>query len=137
MAKEGFGSVPRGRRVPSPRPGAVGRVRELRAQSTEAEDLLWERLRGRRVLGLKFRRQLPIEGFITDFCCYDQKLVVELDGEVHSDPAQAARDANRDAYLLSLGYKVLRFSNQRIHDSMPDVLKEIGQATSVAHLLEA
>jgi len=55
-------------------------AREMRGDSTEAENLLWQALRGKRIEGLKFRRQLPLDGYILDFVCFDAKLIVELDG---------------------------------------------------------
>src|SRR5215207_1966164 len=74
-------------------------VRDFRRQQTPAEQTLWELLRDRRLDGLKFRRQFPITIFIADFCCFELKLVVELDGGVHEMRDQAAHDVNRDSYL--------------------------------------
>jgi very-short-patch-repair endonuclease len=101
------------------------RVRELRREQTPAEWLLWRRLRERQVLGQKFRRQCPISRYIADFCCKELRLVVEVDGEVHEDEAQIAHDQNRDAYLRSLDYEVLRFSNQQVLGNVDEVLAEI------------
>src|SRR5215203_1283632 len=125
MGRTGFGSIPRARRVPSSKPGAVGRVRELRDQDTWAERVMWEQLRGRRFLGLKFRRQFPIDGFVSDFCCYELRLVVELDGRVHEETSQAQRDQYRDAHIRSLGYAILRFPNEMILNELPAVLQKI------------
>ena len=136
MGRTGFGSIPRARRAPSARPGAVGRVRELRDQDTWTERVMWERLRGRRFLGLKFRRQFPIDGFISDFCCYELRLVVELDGGVHEEPSQAARDQSRDAHIRSLGYTILRFPNKEVLHDMAAVLRKIAEAARLTHLLE-
>ncbi len=136
MGRTGFGSVPRARRAPSSRPGAVGRVRELRDQDTWAERVTWEQLRGRRFLGLKFRRQFPIDGFVSDFCCYELRLVVELDGKVHEAASQAERDRNRDAHILSLGYTILRFPNEAVLQDMPTVLRKIAEAARLTYLLE-
>jgi very-short-patch-repair endonuclease len=97
---------------------------------------MWERLRGRRFLGLKFRRQFPIDGFISDFCCYELRLVVELDGKVHQDPLQAERDQNRDAHIRSLGYTILRFANEAVLHDMAAVLNGIAEAARLSHLLE-
>ena len=136
MGRTGFGSVPKRRRAPSLKPGAVGRVRELRDQDTWAERVMWEQLRGRRFLGLKFRRQFPIDGFISDFCCYQLRLVVELDGRIHEEPCQAARDQNRDAHIRSLGYTILRFPNETVLHDMTTVLRKIAEAARLAHRLE-
>ncbi|MES1245529.1 MAG: endonuclease domain-containing protein, partial [Acidobacteriota bacterium] len=125
----------RTRRVPSARGGAVGRVRELRESSTPAERVLWDRLRGRRFLGLKFRRQFPIEGFVTDFCCYEMRLVVELDGGIHDESAQAAHDENRDFVLHSLGFRILRFPNDRVLHATDLVLEEIARSAGLEYRL--
>jgi very-short-patch-repair endonuclease len=105
--------------------GARNRLRELRRLQTPAEEALWEMLRGRRLAGLKFRRQFPITPFIADFCCYELKLVVELDGEVHTARSQASHDENRDAYLRSLGYTILRFPNELVSRAPESLLRAI------------
>jgi len=104
-----------------------GRARELRVSSTPAEQALWERLRNRRCHGLRFRRQHTVGIFITDFYCHELKLVVELDGGVHSDPRQIAHDQNRDIYLSQRGLKVLRFPNQQVFESPEVILNAIAQ----------
>lgn len=104
------------------------RARELRRKTTPAEAALWKLLRHRRLTGLKFRRQFPIESFVADFCCYELRLVVELDGGVHQDPAQRAHDQNRDWYLQSRRYTVLRFPNDQVFDEPERVLDEVFQA---------
>ena len=123
MPRKGFGS-----RGHSPRI-----ARELRCQQTGAEETLWELLRGRRLLGLKFRRQFPVGPFVADFCCYDKKLIVELDGEVHSTTPQKAHDQNRDSYLVSLGYKILRFPNHLIHEDPDSLLGQIARSAGLAY----
>jgi very-short-patch-repair endonuclease len=102
-------------------------ARELRRNATQAEAAMWDLLRHRRLRGLKFRRQFPIATFIADFCCYSLRLIVELDGDVHNEPAQTARDENRDEYLGSRGYKLLRIPNQRLFQDPERVLEEICQ----------
>jgi very-short-patch-repair endonuclease len=104
------------------------RARELRREMTPAEEALWERLRDRQLLGLKFRRQTPINRYIPDFCCPELRLVVEVDGAVHEADLQVEHDRNRDSYLRSLGYLVLRFSNERVLTEPRSVLMEIEQA---------
>jgi very-short-patch-repair endonuclease len=101
------------------------RARELRREATPAETALWKLLRHRRLHGLKFRRQFPIATFVADFCCYDLRLIVELDGDVHEEPSQAAHDANRDIFLRSLGYGILRFSNHRLFHDPESVVDEL------------
>ncbi|HEV8582715.1 MAG TPA: endonuclease domain-containing protein [Thermoanaerobaculia bacterium] len=107
--------------------GGKAHVRELRREQTAAEKALWEMLRGRRLGGLKFRRQFPISPFIADFCCFALKLIVELDGEVHAAAPQAAHDENRDIYLRSLGYTILRFPNELVFSNPESLLRAISE----------
>ena len=89
----------------------VNRAREMRHEDTFAEKLAWVLLRDRRMFGLKFRRQVPIENFIVDFYCHELRLIVELDGLVHDEPQQMRRDRQRNARLQKLGYRILRVPN--------------------------
>jgi uroporphyrinogen-III synthase len=89
------------------------------------EKAMWSLLRDRRLRGIKFRRQFPIGTFVADFCCYDLKLVIEVDGGVHETAPQMASDENRDIYLQARGYTILRFSNQRVLEEPSGVLDEI------------
>jgi very-short-patch-repair endonuclease len=82
-------------------------------------------LRNRRLDDLKFRRQFPITIFVADFCCFELKLIVEVDGGVHETPAGMAHDENRDIYLRSLGYTILRLSNQQILTAPAEALQRI------------
>ena len=75
------------------------RVRQLRRQSTAAETAAWWLLRNRQVLGLKFRRQCPLGGFVADFYCSEARLVIELDGSAHSQPSQIKKDRAKDRFL--------------------------------------
>jgi len=102
----------------------LSRARILRHQASEAERILWRHLRGRRLNGYKFRRQLVIEPYIVDFACLDAKLIIEADGGQHAD--QAAYDARRTAILESMGYNVLRFWNNEILTELKSVLEQIG-----------
>ena len=86
------------------------RVRDLRHEQTEAERTAWYLLRNR-ATGLKFRRQYPIGDYIVDFYCFDPRLAIELDGSVHSQPGHVRKDRAKDAYLRSIGIKVLRLPN--------------------------
>jgi very-short-patch-repair endonuclease len=98
------------------------RAQTLRAASTEAEKKLWRRLRDRRLGGAKFVRQVPVGPYYADFVCRACKLVVELDGSQHVD---SAYDDQRDAILLALGYRVLRFWNAEVLGSIDDVCETI------------
>jgi very-short-patch-repair endonuclease len=96
-------------------------ARRLRRDQTDAERVLWFRLRDRRLNGLKFKRQVPIDKYIADFCCAEARLIVELDGGQH-----ATRDeTNRTVILESMGYLVLRFWNNDVLSNTDGVLEEI------------
>ncbi|MBL7117229.1 MAG: DUF559 domain-containing protein [Candidatus Syntrophoarchaeum sp.] len=105
--------------------GLVERARELRKSQTPAEQILWEMLRDRRFLNLKFRRQHQIGDYIADFYCHDLKLIIELDGSVHRLSDVEKKDIKRDNYLNSLGFKILRIQNQAILDNPDKVLEMI------------
>ena len=104
------------------------RAREMRRGPTMAEERLWERLRDRQLLGLKFRRQVQIDGYIADFCCRELRLIVEVDGKVHETQEQSAHDTNRDAYLRTRGYIVLRFPNEEVLLNSRSVQEKIASA---------
>ena len=106
-----------------PRPKA--NRKELRANQTEAERLLWYRLGSRQLGGAKFRRQHPIGPYIVDFYCPAERLAVELDGEGHAAPAQMERDRERTAYLEAFGIRVLRFANLDVIQRTDSVLEAI------------
>ena len=91
---------------------AVQRRRQLRARSTQAESLLWYAVRGRRLGGLKFRRQHSIGPYVVDFACLNERLVVELDGDYHDVVFE--QDQRRQRYIESQGWKVIRFHNEDV-----------------------
>jgi very-short-patch-repair endonuclease len=91
-------------------------ARRFRREPTRAEAAAWQLLRNRGLLGLKFRRQQVIEGFVVDFYCASLRLVLELDGGVHQDPAQREYDAIRGEVLEGLGMRVLRIANDPIDE---------------------
>jgi len=107
--------------------GHWARARELRKNSTFAEDLLWQHLRGEK-LNVKFRRQHPIGYYIADFYCSQLCLVVEVDGESHTDLAAREHDVNRDLYLRDSGLTVLRFTNHAVMHDLPTVIETITSA---------
>jgi very-short-patch-repair endonuclease/gamma-glutamylcyclotransferase (GGCT)/AIG2-like uncharacterized protein YtfP len=100
-------------------------ARQLRAASTDAERLLWSRLRDRQLEGFKFRRQVPIHGYIVDFYCEKAKVAIELDGGQHTEPTHQHADNARDAQLMSLGIRTLRFSDVEMMREMNAVLNAI------------
>src|SRR5215813_12052474 len=87
------------------------RAERLRTTMTRAETLLWRYIKARRIDGLLFRRQVPMRGYIADFVCHSHRLIVELDGESHNFESRIQRDTDRDAWFVSQGYAVLRFTN--------------------------
>ncbi|MCY4572641.1 MAG: endonuclease domain-containing protein [Gemmatimonadetes bacterium] len=99
------------------------RARELRRQSTDAERMLWSRLRDRRLRGIKFRRQAQIGQYIVDFLCMERRLIIELDGGHHAD--QRDSDDARTRALESDGFRVLRFWNNEVLREPDSVLEAI------------
>ncbi len=106
-------------------------ARQLRQRQTPAEEILWQLLRNRQFLGLKFRRQHQIGLFITDFYCHEAKLVIELDGGVHQEPEAGKKDRWRDEDLESLGLKVLRMRNERLLNDPEETLDLIRAAAGL------
>ena len=101
------------------------KAEELRKRMTKAELVLWEELRGKRFMDLKFRRQHPIDRFFVDFYCHKYKLIIELDGSIHNLPEVAENDKNREEELRDLGLYILRFTNDEVLVNVRDVLKKI------------
>ncbi|MBX3102596.1 MAG: class I tRNA ligase family protein, partial [Bacteroidetes bacterium] len=97
----------------------------LRKNLTSAEAELWKHLKNKQLDGHKFRRQHSIGYFIVDFFCYEEKLAIELDGEVHHTEAAQAYDKERTEYLNQLGIRVIRFANKHVFESANEVLSEI------------
>jgi len=94
----------------------------LRNRSTSAEAELWDMLKSKKLEGRKFRRQYSIGSYIVDFCCPSEKLIIELDGNPHSEYHRIQKDENRDKYLENLGFTVLRFENKFVFQD-PEYLK--------------
>jgi len=99
------------------------RARELRVDQTDVERRLWNELRGRRLGGWKWKRQVPRGPYVVDFLCVEAALVVELDGGQHAEAV--AYDARRTAYLESLGLRVLRFWNPEAIENLDGVRETI------------
>jgi very-short-patch-repair endonuclease len=107
------------------KPESLRIAAELRKNLTPAENILWNKLRNRQVLGYRFRRQHPISEVVVDFFCYEAKLVIEVDGEVHSTPYQKERDIERTNILKSFGLKEIRFRNEDVMNNIAIVLNKI------------
>src|SRR6516165_528586 len=109
----------------TPSAGAGARARTLRREMTEAEKRLWQTLRSRQTEGYRFRRQVPIGGFIADFVCHQARLIVEIDGGQH-DPSSEA-ETTRTRFLEAEGYRVLRFGNNVVLDNPEGVRAAIAE----------
>ncbi|TMJ21881.1 MAG: endonuclease domain-containing protein [Alphaproteobacteria bacterium] len=111
--------------TPNHRPTAK-RVRnfakKMRREPTDAEAAMWRLLRDRRLALFKFRRQVPFQNFILDFVCFDQRIVIEIDGSQH---ASSERDAARDAVLTSENFRVSRYWNNDVLQRPSEVLEDI------------
>lgn len=98
------------------------RARDLRSHLTDAEKVLWQRLRNRQLLGFKVRRQVPLAPYIVDFCIPEARLIVEADGGQHS---QSSADEQRTLWLEAQGWHVMRFWNNDILTNIDGVLATI------------
>ena len=107
-------------------------AREMRKNPTDAEKLMWGNLRKRKLCGKKFLRQYIIEHggfmnkvsyFIADFYCHEHKLIVEIDGDIHQE--QIEYDKLREEILTELGYKVIRFTNEKVFSDMDNALGKL------------
>ena len=98
-------------------------ARNLRKKPTEAEKILWQRLRNRQVEGFKFRRQQILGSYVVDFVNFERKLVIELDGSQHE--VEKERDWKRDRWLQTQGFEVLRYWNNEVFENVEGVLETI------------
>ncbi len=99
--------------------------KELRQNLTPAEAILWTHLKSRQLNGKRFTKQHSINNYIVDFYCASEKLIIELDGEVHNNPSAQEYDKMRSKHLEAFGHTVIRFENKMIFDVLPSVLNEI------------
>lgn len=100
-------------------------ARKLRRNETEAEKLRWKNLRGRRLDGYKFKRQVAIGGYIADFAALEPRLIIELDGGQHAQ--RIAEDQMRTAELERFGFRVVRFWNHDVLTNIDGVLEAVLQ----------
>ena len=99
----------------------------LRNKSTSAEAVLWDILKSKKLDGRKFRRQYSIGSYIVDFCCPSEKLIIELDGAPHGEYHKIEEDENRDKFLESFGFTVLRFENRFVFQEPDFLINEISK----------
>ena len=108
----------------------LNNAKTLRTNQTEAEQRLWYHLRAHRFMGLKFKRQKPMGRYIVDFICVEQRLIIELDGGQHAE--QVTYDQQRDEWLRSQGYTVLRFWNNEVMQQLEGVFEQIRCTVSLS-----
>jgi very-short-patch-repair endonuclease len=103
----------------------VSRAKELRKEMTEAEKIFWDKiLRDKKLINFKFTRQKPIDNSIVDFFCASLRLIIEIDGEIHS--FQKGRDKERDAILKQkFGLKIIRYTNEKVLKNTEKVIEDL------------
>ena len=109
------------------KPQIFERAKLFRENMTISEQKVWEQLKGKKLQGLRFRPQHPIDIFIADFYCHPLKLVIEIDGGIHKSQDQKEYDIGRVAELERWGISVIRFTNEEVEKSIELVKKEIEQ----------
>jgi very-short-patch-repair endonuclease len=102
--------------------------RQLRTSMPSPEAILWSKLKDRKLLNCKFRRQYGIESYIVDFYSADIRLAIELDGDTHYVTGRQVYDSHRDAVIHSFGIRVLRFLNDDVYDNLDGVWHAIARA---------
>ena len=100
-------------------------ARNLRKSMTDAERLLWSKIRRKQLKGLQFYRQKVIGNYIVDFYCHKANLVIEIDGGQHYSNKAKEKDSKRDAYLNRLGLKVLRYTNLDVRKNIEGIVEDI------------
>ena len=106
------------------------KARLLRNNMTEAEIMVWDKLKNRQVFNARFRRQHPIGIFIVDFYCHEFKLAIEIDGEIHLEKEVIDYDDGRTHDIEKLGVRILRFTNDQVYNNIDVVQQEIRQVIS-------
>lgn len=100
-------------------------AKSMRRGMTDAELKLWNELRAHRLMGMSFRRQVPIGPYVIDFACSAHSLIIEVDGSQHADPESVQRDEARSAYLNASGWTILRFWNDDVVRDIDNVCQHI------------
>jgi very-short-patch-repair endonuclease len=101
------------------------KARVLRNNMTKAEIILWSRIRSKQINGHKFRRQQPLFNYIVDFYCNELKLIIEVDGAIHSDDKISIYDRKRDNILKINGFHILRLSNTEVETNIDSSIDKI------------
>ena len=103
------------------------KARLLRANMTEAEKILWDKLKNRNVFKARFRRQHPVGIFIVDFYCHEYKLAIEIDGEIHLNKEVIEYDDGRSHDIEKFGIKILRYTNNEVFTDLKTIIEQILQ----------
>lgn len=103
----------------------IQRARELRAQMSKSEVVLWSRLKRLRERGFHIRRQAPFRGYFLDFVCFARRLAIEVDGSQHNEEVQADHDVVRDRVLAREGFMVIRIGAGEVLRNLPGVMDRI------------
>ena len=98
-------------------------AKKLRREMTPAEKVLWKHVKANKLNGLHIRRQQIVHGYFADFYCHQHELIVEVDGGIHE--FQQEYDAEREEYLIGLGFRIIRFTNEEIERDLKGVLQKI------------
>ena len=115
-------------------PRSITFARHLRKTMTRSEVALWTALRGKRLGGLRFRRQHPIGPYVLDFYCAQHRLAVEVDGAVHATAMSHERDAERDQWIERCGVRIVRIPGSVVLSDMEAALRRISDAVrTVGH----
>jgi very-short-patch-repair endonuclease len=104
---------------------SIRRAQSLRKRMTDAEVILWSRLRRDVADGFRFRRQHPVGPYIADFACVPARLVVEVDGDTHSTDDELEHDRRRDLYMKARGWQVLRVTNEDVYKRLDMVIEGV------------
>ena len=108
---------------------SFAKAKFLRENMTDAEKLLWEKLKDNKLKGLKFRRQYPIHIYIVDFYCHKLKLIIEIDGGYHNSKEQKLLDAERSEILKFQELEIIRFTNEEVLGNIEFVIRKIEEKT--------
>jgi very-short-patch-repair endonuclease len=105
-------------------------AKQLRKRVTPAEKIIWKRLKGKNIKGVKFRRQQPIGRYIADFYCHKIRLVIEIDGPIHFRKDRKEHDESRSTWMNRYDIKVIRFTNDEVTYHIGKVMKTIREEIS-------
>ncbi|WP_395050176.1 endonuclease domain-containing protein [Flavobacterium sp.] len=108
---------------------------QLRERMTQAEILMWDKLKNKQFKGYKFRRQHPIHKFIVDFYCHELKLIIEIDGKYHDSEEQKNEDLIRTELLNFQGLREIRFTNEEVITDISSVLKKLEEQINYSDTL--